>query len=181
MQKAASNTCQTRTQISGSHSPAYRVPLAFMCFVMFVGVTACKKSGSSADTNPPTMISADPGQNILPIIAKAKAEAEKQSILLMVYVGAPWCPPCVDFQKELNAGTLDSALPNLRFLKFDADADADRIQAAGYGSEYVPYIVVPNTDGSPSKERIEGAVVAGAKGADVVVRKIHQLLAKDPS
>ncbi len=143
------------------------------CLALVVLFLSCKKEPTVV---PPQMIEAGPGENIKPMIAEARRKAESESVVLMVYVSATWCAPCQEFQASLQSGALNNVLPNLRFLKFDAQKDGERIDRAGYSSDFVPYIVIPNADGSPSSKRIEGAVVKGKSGTQAVVEKLHALL-----
>ncbi len=90
---------------------------------------------------------------------------------LIVYVGAPWCEPCVAFHDALLAGDLDDALPGTRFLEFNMDEDHDRLAQAGYTSRLIPLFVLPASDGTAGPKRIEG----GVKGPTAVQNLLGRL------
>jgi thiol-disulfide isomerase/thioredoxin len=77
---------------------------------------------------------------------KAKAEGR----VLVVYVGAGWCPPCRRLKEEIQAGRLDEKLSKITLLAFDADRDTERLAGAGYKFEFIPYVALPGADGHPS-------------------------------
>jgi thiol-disulfide isomerase/thioredoxin len=90
--------------------------------------------------------------------------------LLVVYVGAEWCEPCVAFHQALDAGALDVDLPGVRFLEFDLDRDRERLAADGYSSRYVPLFAFPGEDGRAGGESLQGGVKGPGAAADIVAR-----------
>ncbi len=99
-----------------------------------------------------------------------EADAAGEDILL--YVGAEWCEPCQAFHDAVEAGELDEALPNLRLIEYDLDADADRLKAADYASKFIPLFAVPGPDGFSSGRQAEGAI----KGEGAVNYILKQLV-----
>ncbi|MBL9102273.1 MAG: thioredoxin [Myxococcales bacterium] len=90
--------------------------------------------------------------------------------LLVVYVGAAWCEPCVAFHAALDAGALDADFPGVRFLEFDLDRDRERLAADGYSSQYVPLFAFPGADGRASGDSLQGGVKGPGAAANIVAR-----------
>lgn len=108
-----------------------------------------------------------------PAEAVVRREAERARAAgrtLLVYLGAPWCEPCVRFHDAAKAGSLDAALPGLTLLEFDHDRDSDRLQAAGYAWRYVPLFARPEADGRASGRAIEGSIKGEGAVAQIVPR-----------
>ena len=81
-------------------------------------------------------------------------------------------------QAELTkAGELDKDLPGVRFVVFDADADTDRLKAAGYGWTYVPLFVRPAVNGRSSGVQIAGVANKGT-GVDALIPRLRKLLGR---
>jgi hypothetical protein len=110
------------------------------------------------------------------LIAQEVVRARADHKQLLVYEGAPWCGPCIQFHAAAAVGQLDDEFPELRVLAFDADRDGEALASAGYMSELVPLFVVPGDDGRATSRRMEGGVPGGAL-ADLVPR-LHALLAQ---
>ncbi len=137
-------------------------------------------TGSGAPT--PSGFSMMLPQNQLRFVAAPKAgdvaalvrdESEKQKALgrrLLVYVGATWCEPCKTFHHAAAKGELDGSFPDLTLLEFDADADGERLRAAGYTSRYIPLFALPSADGRASGKIIEGSVKGDRAVADITPR-----------
>ncbi|HFE46884.1 MAG TPA: thioredoxin [Nannocystis exedens] len=104
-------------------------------------------------------------------LAAARADARK----LIIYVGAPWCEPCVAFHDALLAGDLDDALPGTRFLEFNMDEDHKRLAEAGYSSRLIPLFVLPTSDGKAGSKRIEGGM-KGPAAVDNLLGRLRPLL-----
>ena len=110
---------------------------------------------------------------VLTEVARAKAEGRR----LVVYEGAPWCEPCQHFHAAVASGELDAKFPHLTLLEFDADRDKDRLNAAGYGSQYIPLFALPGQDGRALGPKSAG----GIKGDGVVpylTKRLEQLLSQ---
>lgn len=86
----------------------------------------------------------------------ARGQADRRRVL--VYVGAPWCEPCQRFHHAVEQGELDRPLSSLRFLEFDLDQDGPELNAAGYGSQLIPLLDVPEATGRAGALRIEGSI-----------------------
>ncbi len=110
------------------------------------------------------------------LVAEELRTAQADRRKLVVYVGAPWCEPCVAFHDALLAGELDAELPATRFLEFNMDRDQERLALAGYTSRLIPLFVRPQADGRAGAQRIEG----GIKGPGAVANlsgRLRPLLA----
>lgn len=103
-------------------------------------------------------------------VAQSRSEAIRDGRRLVVYVGAVWCEPCEFFLKALKAGGLPPSLADLRFLKFDHDADEQRLLEAGYGGEMIPRFVRPDALGRATVRRFEGSVKGPAAMENIVPR-----------
>jgi hypothetical protein len=66
----------------------------------------------------------------------------------------------------------------VRFLKFDADRDGERLKAAGYAYRYIPFFVVPRADGTASARAMEGSVKGAAAVADDLVPRLRAMLGR---
>ena len=73
------------------------------------------------------------------------------SRLFVLYVGAPWCPPCRRFHAAAHGGQLDSTLSRITLLELDADRDGDRLATLGYMFKNIPYFAVPGENGKATK------------------------------
>jgi len=105
------------------------------------------------------------------VVKTAALAAAARQHRLVVYVGATWCEPCERFREAAKAGTLDATFPGLSLLVFDIDRDRARLAAAGYKSQYIPLLVLPNADGSAGPHRMEG----GQKGNGAVAQMAPRL------
>lgn len=113
-------------------------------------VSAPAPSASSlvavATNSKPEWIDAPADGDFASTVRLARAKASKAGRLLVVYVGADWCPPCKVFHKAVLAGELDRPLANVTFLAFDFDRDAAKMGAFGYQTTNIPYFVKPGPD-----------------------------------
>lgn len=135
---------------------------------------ACSSSGDApaAPAGPARLVRAAPGE-VAPLVVAALADARAARRRVLVYVGAPWCEPCVALHAAAARGALDAALPGLTLLEFDLDVDEERLAAAGYASKFVPLFVVPGADGRATARATEGA----RKGGDYVQELVPRLQA----
>ena len=86
----------------------------------------------------------------------SRAEHEKKKLL--IYVGASWCEPCQRFHKAAEAGELDNAFGDLRFIDLDNDANEAEIEALDCKSKLIPLFAVPNSEGKCADRRVEGGI-----------------------
>lgn len=77
-----------------------------------------------------------------------RAKAQRAGRMLVVYVGADWCPPCKAFHEAVLKGQLDASLGKITFLVFDFDRDASKMGAFGYQTTHIPYFVKAGPDGA---------------------------------
>ena len=127
-------------------------------------------------TGRPRFVPAPPGEVPSVVLAEV-ARAESEGRRLVVYEGASWCDPCRHFHAAVAEGTLDASFPRLTLLEFDADRDGPRLNAAGYGSQYIPLFALPGKDGRAAGPKAAG----GIKGDGVVpylTKKLDDLLAQ---
>ena len=123
-------------------------------------------------TGPVELLDAKPG-DVNVVVKAAMVGAAARNHRLVVYVGASWCEPCERFREAAKKGELDAGFPGLSLLVFDADVDRKRLAAAGYGSQYIPLLVLPKDDGSATEFRMEG----GSKGSGAVASMSPRLTA----
>jgi thiol-disulfide isomerase/thioredoxin len=89
--------------------------------------------------------------DVLSIVRAGRVHALEQKRTFVVYVGASWCPPCVRFHEALKNGELAQSLAHYTLMQFDLDRDGQRLLAAGYGSKFIPFFVLPGPDGRKSQ------------------------------
>lgn len=128
-------------------------------------------------TGPVELVDATPEIPADIVVHNAVGKAAEDHKDLLVYVGATWCAPCERFKEAAKKGELDAALPGVRFLMFDADADAKRLRAAGYRWTYVPLFVRPAVNGHSSGQQIAG-VPNKAAGVANLAPRIKALLGR---
>ncbi len=80
-------------------------------------------------------------------IRAARLRAVEAKRVLVVYVGASWCPPCKRFHDAVRNHSLDEKLAGFDFLYLDMDVVKDKIVEAGYASRYIPFFALPRSDG----------------------------------
>ena len=86
----------------------------------------------------------------LSLVRTERLKAKAEGRVLIVYAGATWCEPCKRFKEEVHTGRLDEKLPKMTLLAFDADRDTDRLAAAGYRFQFIPFVALPGADGHPT-------------------------------
>lgn len=114
---------------------------------------------------------------LAPYLVKELARAKQDNRRLVVYVGATWCEPCRRFHEAAQAGQLDDAFANLRFIEFDLDRDRDRLAADGYASQMIPLIALPGPDGRGNGKGMQGSVKGEGAVANMRPR-LQELLAQ---
>lgn len=140
--------------------------------------TAGKPSEGAAATAKPEFVAVTSDDRpIEELVRDAKAKADAEQRRLLVYVGASWCEPCQVFHRAVEAGTLDAELANIRFLEFDSDKDARKLDLAGYGGEMIPRFALPGSDGRGTGAKIEGGV-KGEAAVGHIMGRLRELLAK---
>lgn len=105
--------------------------------------------------------------------AEARATGERK--IALVYVGAPWCEPCVRFHDAVRAGQLDAELAGAVLFEFDHDRDAAALQAMDCTSRLIPLFAVPDAEGHCSAKRTEGGI-KGDGAVAFMTPKIRALL-----
>lgn len=113
--------------------------------------------------------------DVAALVKTERATAESGNRAFLVYVGASWCEPCQQFHEAASHGDLDSELPEMTLLEFDADKDVPRLRQAGYSSTYIPLFALPATDGRSSGKFIEGGI-KGEGAAKELAPRLKKLL-----
>ena len=80
-------------------------------------------------------------------IRAARLRAVEGKRVLVVYVGASWCPPCKRFHEAIQNHSLDEKLAGFDFLYLDMDIVKDKIVETGYASKYIPFFFFFSGDG----------------------------------
>ena len=134
------------------------------------------KAGASADANAraDSNANADAGgergmrvvvaaqdADALSVVRTERLRAKAEGRVLVVYAGAGWCEPCKRFKNAVQSGSLDDRLARTTLLVFDADRDTERLAAAGYKFQFIPYVAMPGPDGHPTD-----SAEARAKGSE---------------
>ncbi|MGZ3475389.1 MAG: thioredoxin [Polyangiales bacterium] len=120
------------------------------------------------------------GEGDVASLVKTESErAAKDGRRLVVYVGATWCEPCQRFHEAAVKGTLDGALPPMRFLEFDLDRDEKRLGSAGYSSEYIPLFALGGPDGRASGKQIAGSI-KGPGAPDEITPRLVRMIGAAP-
>lgn len=128
------------------------------------GVASAQPSASTSSApaaSAPKVVTAPDDVDAISFLRTKRLEAKSEGRTLVVYAGASWCPPCKQFREELRTGRLDGELAKVTLVVFDADKDGDRLKAAGYTFQYIPYVALPGPDGGP-----KDSAQATGKGAD---------------
>jgi thiol-disulfide isomerase/thioredoxin len=124
----------------------------------------------------PRLLRAPESTTNVAAFVKSEISRAKPNEKVLVYIGAPWCEPCVHFHEALEEGRLDSTFPNVTVLEFDADKDRAALEKDGYSWQMLPFFVVPGPDGRASRRSLAGSI----KGAEAVeanlVPRLQQLL-----
>lgn len=158
-----------------------------LMLVAFAGTLSCKmqeeprKEVGVAVSRPEHLLWVKAPAGDVPSLVRAElGKAEREKRRLLVYVGGESCEPCRRFHKASEAGELDKEFSRLTLLEFDAEADHERLRAAGYVSRYIPLFVAPKSDGTSSGLQIEGGTKGGDPKTDIAPR-LSSLLARTKS
>jgi thiol-disulfide isomerase/thioredoxin len=124
--------------------------------------SAVKASASAgADAGGVRVVVAAQDADALSVVRTERLRARAEGRVLVVYAGASWCEPCKRFKNAVQTGTLDAKLARTTLLVFDADRDTERLAAAGYKFQFIPYVALPGADGHPTD-----SAEARAKGSE---------------
>ncbi len=170
-----------------SFTETMRRTATFLCLAALLVATACLEAGPApqprtagdktapavARPQGPVFVKAAEG-DVPTVVRDAATHAEPAPVV--VYVGATWCEPCMEFHRAVEAGSLDEALAGVTFVEFDLDEDGDRLDAAGYTGRYIPRFTVPNADGTPSPKSIEGGI-KGQGAVEHIMQRLGPLVA----
>jgi len=107
------------------------------------------------------VVMAAPDADALSLVRTERLRAKAEGRVLVVYAGAGWCEPCKRFKNAIESGSLDDKLAKTTLLVFDADRDTERLAAAGYKLQFIPYVAMPGADGAPAD-----SAEARAKGSE---------------
>lgn len=118
-----------------------------------------------------------PDGDVADVAQRELERSRKDGRALLVYVGATWCEPCQRFHKAAEGGEIPADLPATRMLEFDLDRDAERLEAAGYGSKMIPLFAVPGPDGRATAARMEGSI-KGPGAVGNIVPRLRALLGR---
>lgn len=155
---------------SGGVSPR----AAFLC--LLVALAACENeppTPKAEPKKPPSkveLVKVPAGGDAVVTIRREAERAERDGKKLVVYVGAPWCEPCVRFHDAAAAGQLDQTFPELRLLEFDRDRDEAELGKAGCLSRLIPLFARPSADGRCSERRMEGSIKGEGAVAEITPR-----------
>lgn len=144
-------------------------PLRALAVIAALGAAACQAPTPRAEPHGAVAFEAAGPGEVTELVRAANARATAAHRRVLVYVGAPWCEPCVAFHAAATRGELDRALPGLTLLEFDADRDDARLRDAGYDARFVPLFVRPRADGTAGA-RIEGASKGGDHATELTAR-----------
>ena len=128
-------------------------------------VAACSKPPQHAQ-----WLAASANGDVAAAVARQRAESARSGRSALVYVGASWCEPCTRFHDAAARGALDAVFGDVDVLAFDADRDRARLDAAGYTSQLIPLLAVPNVDGTASAQRMEGSIKGEGAVAEMTPR-----------
>ncbi len=117
-------------------------------------------------------LTASPDLDVLSQVRSRRLEARAIGRLLVVYVGASWCPPCREFHKLSRTGWFDARAGKVTLLEFDVDEDETRLKAAGYNHRFIPFFVLPGPDGAPL-DAIEIKGKAGEASQNEILRGLE--------
>ena len=140
--------------------------LALSLLLACTAEPAAAPAAPAASRRPPKILAAPAGGRVAEVVSAERAGPG----VLVVYVGAAWCEPCVAFHDALRSGQLDADLAGVRFLEFDRDRDQARLDADGYSSRYVPLFALPGPDGRASGQQIQGGHKGPGAAANLVQR-----------
>lgn len=148
-----------------------------MKWLFVIALAACHSDESKLDPPPGKLelVDAPKADDVAPVIAKEFVRAAGDHKKLLVYLGAPWCEPCVKFHAAAARGELDRDFGDVRMLVFDADRDNEALQRAGYKYELVPMFALPGSDGRSIGKQIEGSI-KGSKYVEQISPRLRALV-----
>lgn len=101
-----------------------------------------------------------------------RLRSKSEGRLLVVYAGAPWCPPCRRFHSAAHGGSLDASLGRVTLVELDADKDAERLGSLGYVFKNIPYFAVPGENGKPTNRQLAVVDISPA-AQNQIVETLH--------
>lgn len=106
-------------------------------------------------------------------VSKAARDGRK----VLIYVGAPWCDPCVRFHDSVVTGQLDQELPSVRLLELDHDEHEALLAPSDLDcqSQLIPLFARPTPEGRCGLRRVEGGV-KGDRAVGFLLPKVKALL-----
>jgi hypothetical protein len=110
-------------------------------------------------------------------VMKELTRADKDRKKLLIYVGAPWCEPCVRFHEAAGRGELDRVFPDLRLIDLDRDRDENELRQTSCLSPMIPMFAKPTPRGNCSEKMIHGGI-KGDGAVDHIVPRLEKLLAQ---
>ena len=114
---------------------------------------------------------------VAPFVSAQQQRAVRDGRRVLVYVGATWCEPCRKLHEAVQRGALDASFGDLRLLEYDLDRDSERLREAGYISQYIPLLALPDEEGRASGKQLAGSV-KGDGAVDRIVADLTRLLAQ---
>ena len=115
--------------------------------------------------------------SVAPFVLAEAQRAVLEGRRVLVYVGATWCEPCRKLHEAVQRGALDAKFGELRLVEYDLDRDAERLAEAGYVSQFIPLLAVPDDEGRASGRQFAGSV-KGDGAVDRIVADLTKLLGR---
>jgi thiol-disulfide isomerase/thioredoxin len=147
--------------------------IALLCAAALVSCESDRPASPSDPAKPAgkvEILKYTPDQDAVASIAREATRAKADGKKLVVYVGAPWCEPCVRFHDAAAAGKLDRDFPDLRLLELDRDRDQAELGKAGCLSQMIPLFARPTPEGRCSERSIEGSIKGEGAVAEITPR-----------
>lgn len=157
--------------LDGAAVSTRALPLLLLALACENEPTAARREPSPAPAPAKIeIVKAPPGREATEIIRAETERAAREKKQLVVYVGAPWCEPCVRFHDAAAEGKLDQAFPGVVLLEFDRDKDEVELGKAGCLSRLIPLFARPTPGGRCSERRIEGSIKGQGAVAEITPR-----------
>jgi thiol-disulfide isomerase/thioredoxin len=131
-------------------------------------------SAAPTPSNGPRLVLAAAEGDVATIVRAQRVKALEEKRILVVYVGADWCPPCKHFKNAVANHEFDAKFADYTFLEFNLDRDGERLLQAGYGSKFIPLYVLPG----PDAKRKDSFQVSEVKNRDAAMKLVAEGLEK---